>query len=82
MVGNKIDLRDDPQIIQNLISKEKSPITFEMGSQLAKEIGAATYIETSAINQTGLKNLFDEAIRVSLGPFPKIKNEENKCFLF
>jgi len=62
LVGTKSDLRDDKETIERLSKKEQTPVTVEMGTKLAKEIGATTYIECSALTQEGLKNTFDQAI--------------------
>ncbi len=43
---------------------------------MAKEIGAAKYMEGSALTQKGLKTLFDEAIRLVLNPPEKAKREQ------
>ena len=67
LVGMKEDLRNDPEIISKLAKKRQSPITTEMGEQLAKDIGAVTYLECSALTQKGLKNVFDTAVRTVLG---------------
>lgn len=42
---------------------EISPITKEQGMKMAKDIGAIKYIETCCYTQTGVKTVFDEAIR-------------------
>ena len=34
-----------------------------------KEIGAVMYLECSALNQEGLKIVFDEVIRLALGDY-------------
>ena len=75
LVGTKIDLRDDPASLSKLNEKGTSPITYEQGLRLAKEIGAAKYLECSALTQKGLKNVFDEAIRVVLSPPVKPKKK-------
>jgi len=81
LVGTKIDLRDDPAALQKLSEKGASPISYEQGLRLAKEIGAAKYLECSALTQKGLKNVFDEAIRVVLSPPPKSKKKKNCMIL-
>ncbi|KAK3388976.1 putative RAC protein [Sordaria brevicollis] len=66
LVGTKLDLREDPDTIQSLSQKRMAPITFEMGVNCAKEIGARKYLECSALTQRNLKSVFDEAIRAVL----------------
>uniref|UniRef100_A0A6B2KZ06 RING-type E3 ubiquitin transferase n=1 Tax=Arcella intermedia TaxID=1963864 RepID=A0A6B2KZ06_9EUKA len=68
LCGLKLDLRDDPQAIERLASKKLSPVTHDQGQQMAKEIGAFKYMECSALTQTGLHQLFNEAVRVVLAP--------------
>jgi small GTP-binding protein len=67
LVGTKIDLRDDITVIEGLKSQDLLPITKEQGESMAKEIGAAGYVECSALTQKGLKQVFDEAARVVFG---------------
>lgn len=84
LCGTKIDLREDPIAIQRLQEKKLSPITFEQGSSLMKEIGAVKYIECSALTQQGLKSLFDEACRaVIYKPLSKKKPTKKNagCFI-
>jgi len=82
LVGTKLDLRDDRETIDRLRDKNMTPITYEQGMAKAKEINAVKYMECSALTQKGLKNVFDEAIRVVIAPQPKKKKKGNsKCAL-
>ena len=80
LVGTKQDQRDDPQTIQTLASKALAPVTYEQGEALGKQIGAR-YLECSALTQKGLKQVFDEAIRVCVGPVSKQQKTKkmHKC---
>lgn len=60
IVGTQIDLRDDSQVIEKLAKGRQTPVTTEQGHQLSRELGAAKYLECSALTQKGLKNVFDE----------------------
>jgi Ras-related C3 botulinum toxin substrate 1 len=84
LVGTKIDLREDSETLARLADKRMQPISKDQGDKLAKEIGALKYLECSALTQNGLKNVFDEAIRVVLNP-PTVmakKEKKGKCSLF
>lgn len=48
LVGTKLDLRDDPTTIQRLRERRFSPITYNQGMQMAKEVGAVRYVEASS----------------------------------
>ena len=76
VVGTKIDLRDDNDVVQ----KVGQPLTKEDGNTLAKELGARKYVECSALTQDGLKAVFDEAIRAALNPDAK-KKKKGGCIL-
>ena len=56
-----------------------APISNAQGSAMAKDIGAIKYMECSALEQKGLKELFEEAVRKVLSP-PKKKNFFSKFF--
>jgi GTPase SAR1 family protein len=45
LVGTKIDLRNDPEVIKKLAEKQKAPISIKEGKKRAKEIKAETYLE-------------------------------------
>ena len=81
LVGTKLDLRDNPQELERLTSRKQSPITAVQGEAMRKKITAVAYLECSALTQTGLKTIFDEAIKVVLFPETKNKKKKSKCTL-
>lgn len=66
LVGNKIDIRDDPAFVADLKAKGIDPMEFSKGEALAKKINALKYVECSAKTRKGVRNVFDEAIRAVL----------------
>jgi GTPase SAR1 family protein len=59
LVGTKTDLRaGDPD----------SALSVEDGKALAQQIGAAGYVECSAIKCEGVKDVFDKAILLGVNP--------------
>ena len=80
LVGTKLDLREDRETLERLREKGMLPITYEQGLMKAREIRASKYMECSALTQKGLKDVFDEAIRVVLCPTP-IKRRKKGCLV-
>lgn len=80
LVGTKIDLRENRDIISKLEKQGLSIVNYEQGLVKAKEIMAHKYIECSALTQRGLKLVFDEAIRIVIHPIKKKKNKK-KCII-
>lgn len=74
LVGTKLDLRDDENEVH------KTRITYPEGLSRAKQIGALRYIECSARTQKGLKNVFEDAVRMVLYPPPK-PPRRSKCVI-
>jgi len=68
LVGTKVDLREGGPTIEKLYAKKQSPISYEQGLQMMKEIGAVKYMECSALTQNGLKAIFDKGIRAVRAP--------------
>jgi Ras-related C3 botulinum toxin substrate 1 len=68
LVGTKLDLREDPDMIKRLQEKELSPITGQMAEKMKQEISAVAWGECSARTQKGLKEVFNECIKAVLKP--------------
>ena len=75
LVGNKIDLRTDPRHLERLAEHKLKPTTTEEGKKLASEINATAYVESSCLDQRGVKNVFNEAIEIALKSLPKMPAE-------
>lgn len=73
LVGNKIDLRDDPNTIERLRHKYMTPITREQGLDMAKNIQAVHYIECSALTTENLKAVFIMATVVGFKKMSRLK---------
>merc|ERR1712129_162213 len=71
LIGTKSDLRNDNQFKSNLVSSDE-------GTKLAKEIGAISYIECSALTQDNLKSVFDEAIKAALAAIKKKQKKKRE----
>ncbi|KAK3696765.1 Ras-related C3 botulinum toxin substrate 2 [Vermiconidia calcicola] len=79
LVGTKLDLRDDPEVREQLRQRKMAPIQYEQAVQVAKEIKAVKYLECSALTQRNLKSVFDEAIKAVISPRPQQKPKKSKC---
>jgi len=61
-----MDLRANAEVLARLAAEGAKPVTAADGARLAEELGAARYLECSALTQQGLKAVFDEAIKTAL----------------
>lgn len=66
LVGTQSDLRNDVNTRVELAKYKEVPVTEMEAKKLAKDLGCENYIETSALTQHNLKEVFDEAIMASL----------------
>jgi len=82
LVGTKLDLRDDEATKESMRKMRTTPVQYEEGLAISREIKAQKYLECSALTQRNLKSVFDEAIRAVLNPRPvkPIKNK-TKCVI-
>ncbi|XP_020363930.1 rho-related GTP-binding protein RhoG [Oncorhynchus kisutch] len=70
LVGTKKDLRNDPEVLKKLKDQNQMTITQQQGIALARQIQAIKYLECSALNQDGIKEVFAEGVRAFLNPQP------------
>ena len=66
LVGNKKDLRNDSQTIQELGKRSQKPVTSDEGRTIAERIKAVEYIECSAKTKDGVNEVFSKATRAAL----------------
>ncbi|XP_069496456.1 rho-related GTP-binding protein RhoG-like [Ambystoma mexicanum] len=66
LVGTKNDLHGNAEVIKELLEQNRAPITQQQGIDLSKQIHAVKYMEFSALNQEGIKEVFMEAARAAL----------------
>ena len=66
LVGTQSDLRNDVNTRVELAKYKEQPVTEAEAKKLAKDLGCENFIETSALTQHNLKEVFDEAIMASL----------------
>lgn len=62
LIGTKTDLRTESVTAGN----SQANVSLEEGRSLAKRIGASSYLECSAKHGTGVKEVFENAVRAAL----------------
>ncbi|EPB67868.1 Ras family protein [Ancylostoma ceylanicum] len=75
-VREKVDLRDDPSMLEKLAKNKQKPISSDTGEKLAKELKAVKYVECSALTQKRIR-LKQMKIRTQQREVTRI-NEETK----
>jgi Ras-related C3 botulinum toxin substrate 1 len=68
LVGTKIDLRTDEQVLERLRGRKELPITTEEGQAACDEMRLEKFAEVSALTQQGLHAMFGEAIDLAFAP--------------
>jgi small GTP-binding protein len=64
IVANKIDLREDENLIQKMKKSKETMVTYETGYNFAIKNGSKYYCECSAKTQQGLKNVYETIVKV------------------
>ncbi|OCF77547.1 rho family protein [Kwoniella mangroviensis CBS 8886] len=81
LICTKTDLRSDPQTQSLMAAQGTKPITSIEGEKVSKEIGAKRYLECSAKEGWGVKEVFDNAIKESLKKGGRGKGRGKKCVI-
>jgi len=76
LVGNKKDLRNDPQTLRELAKMKQEPVRPEQGRAMAEQIGAYAYLECPAKTKDGVREVFETATRAAL---QVKKKKSRKC---
>ncbi|EFA11249.1 Ras-like GTP-binding protein Rho1 [Tribolium castaneum] len=78
LVGNKLDLRNNKETVEDLKRNNMQPVKFEQGLKVSKKIGARKYIECSAKHMVGVQDVFRNAARIALKT-PQKKGLKRLC---
>merc|ERR1712222_311793 len=81
LVGTKSDLRKDARALEKLKAKGASLVDLARAEEKGQELAAARVMECSAKTQVGLKDVFDEAIKVALAARAKPTKKKAACAL-
>ncbi|KAF5280310.1 hypothetical protein FQR65_LT03119 [Abscondita terminalis] len=79
LVGNKKDLRNDPNTIKDLAKMKQEPVKPQEGRAMAEKINAFAYLECSAKSKEGVREVFETATRAAL---QVKKKKKPRCILF
>merc|ERR1711939_688624 len=79
LVGTKSDLRKDARALEKLKAKGASLVDLARAEEKGQELAAARVMECSAKTQVGLKDVFDEAIKVALAARAKPAKKKGGC---
>ncbi|KAJ7864657.1 P-loop containing nucleoside triphosphate hydrolase protein, partial [Mycena leptocephala] len=60
MVATQIDLRSDKKALDKMAALGQLPVPTDQSLRMARELGAAKYLESSAKTQQGVKDVFGQ----------------------
>ena len=79
LLGTQLDLRNKPQVIEDLIDQGTPAIDTEQGKKLAEDIGALHYVECSALDTSDIDNIRQKMTQIAYEQKQKYKKE--KCVI-
>lgn len=77
LVGNKKDLRQDHNTINELSKMKQEPVPAAQGNDMKDKINAYAYLECSAKSKDGVRDVFEVATRAALQA--KKKGKKKPC---
>uniref|UniRef100_A0A6P7G6G9 Ras-like GTP-binding protein rhoA n=1 Tax=Diabrotica virgifera virgifera TaxID=50390 RepID=A0A6P7G6G9_DIAVI len=80
LVGNKVDLRYDFQLIKTLRKIKKAPVRSSEAKAVADGIKAFSYVECSAKTHVGVNEVFHNAVRAIVSPKRERKRSSRLFF--
>ncbi|KAK0640560.1 GTP-binding protein rhoA [Cercophora newfieldiana] len=80
LVGLKKELCEDRKTLEELAKTSQRPVSREEGEAVAQKIGAAKYLEASALTREGVMEVFETATRLALIPPKKKQSRFRKLF--
>ena len=82
MIGTKSDLRDDKTSFNSTSQFQKiHSVTSAEAIRVAKKIHAEKYLECSALTQKGVKQVFEEIVKVALNSRKKMSKKRRMCVI-
>ncbi|RVE69835.1 hypothetical protein OJAV_G00081590 [Oryzias javanicus] len=81
MVGCKLDMRTDVNILRELSKQRLIPVTHEQGSAIARQIGAVAYVECSSkASENSVRDVFHITTLASVGQphKPQLKRSSSR----
>ncbi|XP_069791068.1 rho family GTPase 3b [Narcine bancroftii] len=80
LVGCKSDLRTDLTTLVELSNHRQNPVSYDQGTNMAKQIGAATYIECSSLSsENSVRDIFHVATLACVNkPNKNVKRNQSK----
>merc|ERR1712212_465329 len=81
LVGLKADLKNDEEIKEALAKRNLAPVTEAAAKEMATKIGAKGYFETSAKENKGVMEVFEEAARIACNVDPGKPKKKKLCVL-
>ncbi len=66
LIGTQSDLREDVTTLVQLAQTKEVPVSDAEAKKLSSQLGCESYVESSALTQKNLKEVFDEAIMAGL----------------
>lgn len=64
LIGTKVDLRSDEKAVADVKKNKDDIVVVAEAQALAKEIGAVAYMETSALQNKGVAEIFEKCLQV------------------